>query len=90
MDAYNYNQWGLLEGKVIQIDKNLTVNQQTGESFFRVLCSMDKTFLQLKNGYKGKIEKGMTLTTRFHLIDRTLWQLLFDHVDNWFNPKLKE
>ncbi len=82
MDTYNYNQWGLLEGKVIQIDKNLTVNQQTGESFFRVLCSMDKTFLQLKNGYKGKIEKGMTLTTRFHLIDRTLWQLLFDHVDN--------
>lgn len=90
MDTYNYNQWGLLTGKVIQVDQNITVDQQTGNTFFRVLCAMDKNYLQLKNGYKGNVEKGMTLTTRFHLIDRTLWQLLFDRVDNWFNPRLKE
>lgn len=90
MDTYNYNQWGLLTGKVIQVDQNITVDQQTGNTFFRVLCSMDQNYLQLKNGYKGNIEKGMTLTTRFHLIDRTLWQLLFDRVDDWFNPRLKE
>jgi len=90
MDTYNYNQWGLLTGKVIQVDQNVTVDQQTGQTFFRVLCSMDKNFLQLKNGYKGNIEKGMTLTTRFYLVDRTLWQLLFDRVDDWFNPRLKE
>ncbi len=89
VDTYNYNQWGLLEGKVIEIDKNITVNQQTGETYFRVLCSMDQSYLQLKNTYKGDIEKGMTLTTRFYLLDRTLWQLLFDRIDDWFNPNLK-
>lgn len=89
VDTYNYNQWGLLDGKVKEIDQNITVNQQTGESYFRVLSKMDKNYLQLKNGYKGKIGKGMTLTARFHLIDRTLWQLLFDRADDWFNPKLK-
>ena len=89
VDTYNYNQWGLLEGKVKEIDQNITVNQQTGEAYFRVLCKMDKNYLQLKNGYKGQIGKGMTLTARFHLTDRTLWQLLFDRVDDWFNPKLK-
>lgn len=89
IDTYNYNQWGLLEGKVTDIDRNIIVNQQTGQAFFRVLCSMDKNFLQLKNGYKGQIDKGMTLTGRFHLTDRTLWQLLFDRVDDWFNPNLK-
>lgn len=88
IDTYNYNQWGLLEGTVKEIDQNITVNQQTGEAYFRVLCHMDKNYLQLKNGYKGQIGKGMTLTARFHLIDRTLWQLLFDRVDDWFNPKL--
>ncbi len=88
-DTYNYNQWGLLEGKVKEIDQNITVNQQTGDAYFRVLCTMDKNYLQLKNGYKGKIGKGMTLTARFHLTDRTLWQLLFDRVDDWFNPNLK-
>ena len=89
VDTYNYNQWGLLEGKVKEIDQNITVNQQTGDAYFRVLCTMDKNYLQLKNGYKGKIGKGMTLTARFHLLDRTLWQLLFDRVDDWFNPNLK-
>jgi HlyD family secretion protein len=89
IDTYNYNQWGLLEGTVKEIDQNITINQQTGEAYFRVLALMDKNYLQLKNGYKGKIGKGMTLTSRFHLIDRTLWQLLFDRADDWFNPKLK-
>ena len=89
IDTYNYNQWGLLEGKVKEIDQNITVNQQTGDAYFRVLCTMDKNYLQLKNGYKGKIGKGMTLTARFYLLDRTLWQLLFDRVDDWFNPNLK-
>ena len=89
IDAYNYNQWGLLEGKVMDIDQNITVNQQTGEAYFKVRCVMDKNYLQLKNGYKGQIGKGMTLTARFYLLDRTLWQLLFDRVDDWFNPNLK-
>ena len=89
IDAYNYNQWGLLEGKVMDIDQNITVNQQTGEAYFKVRCMMNKNYLQLKNGYKGQIGKGMTLTARFYLLDRTLWQLLFDRVDDWFNPNLK-
>lgn len=89
IDSYNYNQWGLAEGKVTDIDQNITVNQQTGEAYFKVRCKMNKNYLQLKNGYKGQIGKGMTFTARFHLIDRTLWQLLFDRVDDWFNPKLK-
>ncbi|WP_428230594.1 HlyD family efflux transporter periplasmic adaptor subunit [Flavobacterium sp.] len=25
LDAFNYNQWGLLEGKVIDIDHNITL-----------------------------------------------------------------
>ena len=89
VDTYNYNQWGLLEGKVVDIDQNITVNQQTGEAYFKVRCVMDKNYLQLKNGYKGQVGKGMTLTARFYLLDRTLWQLLFDRVDDWFNPNLK-
>ena len=89
IDTYNYNQWGLLEGKVKEIDQNITVNQQTGEAYFKVRCVMDKNYLQLKNGYKGQVGKGMTLTARFYLLDRTLWQLLFDRVDDWFNPNLK-
>lgn len=88
IDTYNYNQWGLLEGKVKEINQNISTDGQ-GNAFFRVICTMDKNYLSLKNGYRGNIGKGMSLTARFYLIDRTLWQLLFDRVDDWFNPKLK-
>ncbi|MDO4230253.1 MAG: HlyD family efflux transporter periplasmic adaptor subunit [Capnocytophaga sp.] len=89
IDTYNYNQWGLLDGFVSDIDQNIQINEQTGEGLFKVRCLMEKSHLQLKNGYQGIISKGMTLTARFHLTDRTLWQLLFDRADDWFNPNLK-
>ncbi|MGV0829749.1 HlyD family secretion protein [Empedobacter brevis] len=88
VDTYNYNQWGLLSGKVIEIQKNITDDEKTNEPYFIVFCSMDKKFLKLKNGYKANIEKGMTVNVRFYLLDRTIWQLLFDNVDDWFNPNL--
>ncbi|UIR56373.1 HlyD family secretion protein [Sphingobacterium sp. SRCM116780] len=88
IDTYNYNQWGMIDGKVLDIDQNIVVNEQSGASFFKVRCKLDKNFLKLRNGFKATISKGNTLTGRFYLTDRTLWQLLFDRVDDWFNPNL--
>jgi len=90
IDAYHYNQWGMLEGKVSDINNNLRVNEQTGESFFTVRCRLDRDYLSLKNGYRAKVGKGNTYTARFYLTDRTLWQLLFDRVDDWINPHLMD
>lgn len=86
LDAFNYNQWGMIEGKVLDIDKNITV--QNNVSFFKVRCSLNTKILQLKNGYTANISKGMTLTTRYFITRRSLYDLLFDKVDDWFNPKI--
>lgn len=85
-DAFNYNQWGFLDGEVIDIDKNITLSE-TG-AFFKVRCSLPNKTLTLKNGYEAHISKGMTLTARYFITRRSLWDLLFDKVDDWFNPKL--
>ena len=58
--------------------------------FFVVRCQLDQHYLSLKNGYQAQVGKGNTYTARFYLTDRTLWQLLFDRVDDWFNPNLKD
>lgn len=84
-DAFNYNQWGFLEGKVLDIDKNITV--QENNTFFKVRCSLNSKVLQLKSGYKANVSKGMTLTTRYIIARRSLYDLLFDKVDDWLNPK---
>ena len=85
-DAFNYNDWGIVQGKVSQVLHDVVLIDQ--KPMFRVRCTLDKNSLQLKNGYKGNIQKGLTFTARFKLNRRSLWQLLFDKVDNWLNPKL--
>jgi len=87
IDTYNYNQWGMLTGKISDIDKTLTVNND-GTGYFKVRCKLDRNYLQLKNGYKGQVSKGMTLTARFIINRRSLWNLLYDKIDNWMNPKI--
>lgn len=85
IDAFNYNQWGLLEGKIIDIDKNITL--QENQAYFKVRCRLNTKNMQLKSGYKTQVTKGMTLTTRYIITRRSLFNLLFDKVDDWLNPK---
>ena len=85
-DALDYNQWGLGKAEVSDIDNNITIEQNA--SYFTVRCKLLSDSLSLKNGYAAPIRKGMTLTGRFTLTERSLWQLLFDKIDDWFNPKL--
>ena len=87
-DAFNYREWGMIRGKVTGISNDIvTMNNQP---VFKVRCELQKCLLTLKNGYQGKIKKGMTITGQFYLTQRTLAQLLFDKVDNWMNPKLSQ
>jgi len=84
VDAFNYNQWGFVTGNVIEISKDIIV--QDKRPVFEVKCSLDRSQLKLKNGYIGKLKKGMTTQVRFIVAERSLWQLLYDKVDNWLNP----
>lgn len=87
VDAFNYNQWGLVTGKVIDISDDIIVVNQN-QPVFKVKCSLDKNYLSLKNGYKGYLKKGMNFTARFKVTRRSLYQLLYDKVDDWVNPNI--
>lgn len=84
VSAFNYNQWGLASGKITTISNDIQMVNNT--PMFRVLCSLDQEFLQLKNGFKGQLKKGMLVNARFELTQRTLFDLLYDKVDDWVNP----
>lgn len=87
VDAFNYNQWGLISGKVIEISDDIIIND-SGSAAFKVRCSLDQDYLELKNHFKGYLRKGMSFTVRFNVAERTLFQLLYDKLDNWLNPNL--
>ena len=85
VDAFNYNEWGMLEGDIIDISDDMIV-ENGSSAYFRIRCKPERTFLSLKNGYKADIKKGMSLNTRIVVIRRSLYHLLFDKADKWFNP----
>lgn len=84
VSAFNYNQWGLANGKIEEIGND--VQMINNAPMFKVLCSLDQNFLQLKNGFKGQLKKGMFVNARFELAERSLFDLLYDKVDDWVNP----
>jgi HlyD family secretion protein len=88
VDAFNYNDWGMLHGEITEISNDYILSGD--KPFFRVRCTLDKTYLQLKNGFRGDLKKGMTVRCHFLITKRSLWQLLFDNVNDWMNPALNK
>jgi HlyD family secretion protein len=86
VDTYNYQQWGLLNGTIGEVLPDVV--EVDNIPYFRVRCIMNHNYLELANGYRGHVKKGMTVTGRFFLTKRSLGQLLFDKIDNWMNPKI--
>jgi len=84
IDAFDYNYFGILTGKILTIDNDYTVIDN--KPVFKVRCILDNKQLHLKNGFAGELKKGMTVQARFVVTKRSLWQLLFDKIDDWVNP----
>ncbi|RPH33644.1 MAG: HlyD family efflux transporter periplasmic adaptor subunit [Bacteroidales bacterium] len=86
--AYSYNQWGFLPAKIEEVSDDILMDN-SNNAYFRVKCKLSSNYLSLKNGYKGYIKKGMTVSSRIIVTERSLYNLLFDKADNWFNPYTK-
>ncbi|WP_235324485.1 HlyD family secretion protein [Pedobacter lusitanus] len=89
VDAFNYNQWGLATGKVLDISDDIIIINNN-QPVFKVRCNLTQNYLVLKNGYKGYLKKGMNFTARFTVTERSLYQLLYDKVDDWVNPNVSD
>ncbi|WP_142688635.1 HlyD family secretion protein [Chitinophaga polysaccharea] len=84
VDAFNYNEWGMVKGKILSIDNDFVlINNQPA---FKVRCQFDGTTLRTTSGVTASLKKGMTLQARFILTRRSLFQLLYDKTDDWINP----
>lgn len=84
VDAFNYNQWGSLQGEIIDISDDFILADNT--PVFNVKCRLNNDYLELKNGVQGKLKKGMTVNARFMIARRSLFELLYQKSDDWLNP----
>jgi HlyD family secretion protein len=84
IDAFNYNEWGMLSGEIMDIANDFVLLDKT--PVFKVKCQIKQNYLKLKNGYRGYLKKGMTIRARFVVARRSLWQIIWDKADKWLNP----
>ncbi len=86
VDTFNPNDWGFLSGTISEISSDAYLIDN--RPYFKVECTLNKDHLTLKNGFIRKVKKGMTVQANFHIAQRSLYQLLYDKVNNWLNPKI--
>ena len=84
LEAFNYNYFGVLTGKIISIDNDFTAIDN--KPVFKIRCSFDSNQLHLKNGFTGQLKKGLGFQASFVVTRRSLWQLVSDKLDDWLNP----
>lgn len=89
VESFNYNQWGTLPGRVKEISSDFLTDGQ-GASFYKVKCSVERDYLELKDGRRGHLKKGMTVSAHFRVTRRSLFDLLYQKMDSWANPRQYE
>ena len=88
VDAYPYTIWGLLPGQVMRISADY-VQEAESNGAFRVIVQPERDYLRTREGLTGSLKKGMTTNARFFVARRSLWELVYESMDNLFNPALK-
>jgi len=84
IDAFNYTDWGIITGHVLEVSDDFL--DSGNQAVFKVRCALDQDHLVLRNGFVGRLRKGMTLRARFVVAHRSLLQLLRDDVSDWLDP----
>ena len=85
-ESFDSNQWGFIQGHVSDIASDYQLINNL--PYYKIKCSLDRTFVAQKNGRKGYLKKGMTVQTRFIANRRSLLQLIYQKMDNWMNPSI--
>jgi len=90
VDAYPYTIWGLLPGQVVTISADyVQEGENNNNGAFKVIVRADRDWLRTREGLTGSLKKGMTANARFFVAHRSLWELVYQNMDDLFNPALK-
>lgn len=83
IDAFPHHQWGMANGRVLEINRDISVIDKIPA--FRITCSLNETVLFLNENTLGKLRKGMTLSARFWIARRSLLELLSEKFADWYD-----
>ena len=88
VDAYPYTVWGLLPGRATGISADY-IQEGENNGAFKVIVHPERDYLRARQGITASLKKGMTANVRFFIARRSLWELVYQSMDDLFNPALK-
>jgi HlyD family secretion protein len=56
---------------------------------FKVIVHPEQDHLRVREGVTASLKKGMTANVRFFVARRSLWELVYESMDDLFNPAQK-
>jgi multidrug resistance efflux pump len=86
VSSFNYNEWGTIPGEVTEISSDFLTDNSESNAFYKVKCNLEKNYLVRKNGVTGKLKKGMYISSHFMITERSLFDLIYQKMDDWVNP----
>lgn len=86
VDSFHHSNWSAASGRIVHIAKDIV--NMNGHPVHKVLCALNEPDLVLNETKSVKLIKGMTLTVWFFIENRSLLQLLFDKMEDWYDPRL--
>jgi adhesin transport system membrane fusion protein len=88
--AYDRSVYGVLDGEVITISPDATLNERTGESFYTVKVRTSVNYLRDANGRQMPIGVGMTAEIDLLGEKRTILQYIFSPIARLNETALRE
>ena len=58
------SEYGTIPGKVVSIDEDATIDNESGSTYFKVKVKPDKTYLKDSKGERVNLTLGMVAETR--------------------------
>jgi membrane fusion protein, peptide pheromone/bacteriocin exporter len=84
IESLDYNYFGGATGNISSIGNDYILLDHV--PVFRVRCRLNEKMLTLSNGFPGILKKGMSFRAGFITCNRSLWQLMYDGLNDWLNP----
>ena len=88
IDAFDYREWGVIHGRIIDIPDDFILLDN--QPVFRIKCMPGQDYLSLKNGFEGRLKKGMTFQARCIITTRSIAHLIAGKFDSWLNPAIRK
>ena len=86
VSSFNYNEWGAIPGEVFEISSDFLIDNIGNKAYYKVKCKLTNNYLTHKKGLTGKLKKGMNLSSHFMITRKSLFDLIYQKMDDWVNP----